>query len=427
MVPRRSEWPISLAHEKTSICIATDVPLMSLGKCRTTQFDARATCEFPQKLHMQQLPGSRLASTVVRPSSISAVASRPMWRRVGATLAVSTAVFGMNPTQSWARDTDAIVVERNVFGDPVFTRGGSPVANDEAREFLTPNESAELGRLQGASLVLATTAGVGIGFAVAEMAPIGGGEGFLRLRGPEIWTLLGASFGLLTVAIPFGARANDILVRGVERHNAGGATPRGADGALWPRTWFLRAGFNAGVFTLEETIEGTSAEPLTLKGPGAAYDWMLGHSVYPGLVLGAGIMFVGQYPSSVSSGGRTLDAEGLSVNLTAPFGFAQYYPLPGAGLNAQLLGGYAAEVADRDTEQVQSGARGPLAGLGVGWDFELGPGAAIGVFARGLYGALSTEVDVRTSGPGSGVMDTVTRPLEHSWVGATVGLDVTYY
>lgn len=122
-----------------------------------------------------------------------------------------------------------------------------------------------------------------------------------------------------------------------------------------------------------------------------------------------------------------MDTEGLSVNLTAPFGFAQYYPLPGSGLNAQLLGGYAAEVADRDAEQVQSGAGGPLAGLGVGWDFELGPGAAIGVFARGLYGALSTDVDVRTTGPGSGAMDTVTRPLEHSWVGATVGLDVTYY
>jgi hypothetical protein len=376
---------------------------------------------------MQRLPGPQLASTVARPSKRSAVASSSKWRRVGATLAVSISVFGANPTQSWASDTEAIVVERNVFGDPVFTRRGSPVTSDEAREFLSSSESAEVGRLQNAALVLAATSGFGIGLAVAEMAPLGGGEGLLGLRGPEIWTLVGASFGLLTVAIPFGARANDILVRGVERHNAGSATPEGADGAPWPRTWFLRAGFNAGFFTLEETIEGTSAEPLTLKGPGAAYDWMLGHSVLPGLVLGGGILFVGQYPSSASSGGRTLDTEGLSVNLTAPFGFVQYYPLPGSGLNAQVLAGYAAEVADRDAEQVQSGARGPLAGLGVGWDFELGPGGAIGVFARGLYGALSTEVEVRTSGSGSGAMDPVTRPLEHSWVGATVGLHMTYY
>lgn len=375
---------------------------------------------------MQRHPGPRLTSAVVSRRTGS-LASQPTWRRVVAALAVSASVFGVNPAHSWASETEAIVVERTAFGDPIFTRGGSPLTTDEAREFLTPSERAEYGRLQSAALVLAASSGVGIGLAVAEMAPIGGGEGLLGLRGPEIWTLAGASFGLLAVAIPFGARANDLLVRGVERHNAAGAPPSGAGSDTWPRSWFVRAGFNGGMFTLEETIEATNAEPLTLKGPGAAYDWMLGHSVSPGFVLGAGVMFVGQYPSSASSGGRSLDTEGLSVNLTAPFGFAQYYPLPSLGLNAQLLGGYAAEVADRDAEQVQSGARGPLAGLGVGWDFELGAGGAIGIFARGLYGVLSTEVDVRTSRPGSGATDTVTRSLEHTWMGATVGIDATYY
>jgi hypothetical protein len=162
-----------------------------------------------------------------------------------------------------------------------------------------------------------------------------------------------------------------------------GAEPYTHDG------YFMRFGMNVGPGLATLSPNSGSVPDIDVTGGQAGIEALFGGSLVDGLVVGGGPFFThGMEPTFTSTGGD-LAYDGSTITFGTMV-FIDYYVDPKLGLDLQGFFGYGwLDFLSNTSHPGNAIYHGPMAGLGVGYEFWLADEWSIGPFARFVYGSLA--------------------------------------
>jgi hypothetical protein len=157
----------------------------------------------------------------------------------------------------------------------------------------------------------------------------------------------------------------------------------------------MRLGLGAIYSNTTVSIDGAS-DDITYKGGGAVFEFMLGGTPAPGLVIGGALLGHGVAEPTVEQGGQEITAENTTLSLGVFGPFVQYYFDPNGGFYLQGLLGFAQGRTTYEFRGVKfqsEPAAGGAIALGGGYDFWVGDQWSLGPELRFLFASLKADDD----------------------------------